>query len=161
ERPGEQVIDFIRAETASWPAKVEIVSDLQQSEALEYLRGEGRLAVMPSIIENSSLAVYEALLFGIPFVASDAGGNPELVAPADRDLVRCPPHPVPLAEKLAEVMTKGAYVASCSFDNADNLEEWLAFHESLGCGLLGKFLRPHVKLHSLGPVSVCIYHPES
>ena len=37
ERSGESVLEFIRSETAPWPTKVEIRSDLQQFEALEYL----------------------------------------------------------------------------------------------------------------------------
>ena len=69
--------------------------------------GGNRLAVMPSLIENSSLAVYEALICKVPFIASDSGGTPELVDPADHPYVLCAAHPVPLADRLALALERG------------------------------------------------------
>jgi glycosyltransferase involved in cell wall biosynthesis len=160
ERTGESVLEFIRSETSTWPTKVEIRSDLQQFEALEYLLGADRLAVMPSIIENSSLAVYEAAICRIPFIASDSGGTPELVLAADRPHVLCPAHPIFLAEKIAEAIERGAYVAAPSFDNVENLEQWLRFHDDLGRGLLEHLLPPPAAQPAgpTGSISVCIYH---
>ncbi len=162
ERNGESVLDFIKAETAAWPTNVEIRTDLQQFEALEYLLGGDRLAVMPSIIENSSLAVYEAAICGIPFVASDSGGTPELILASDRPHVLCPAHPVFLAQKLDEAIQQGGYVAAPSFDNAENLEQWSRFHDDLGRGLLEHLLpQPAVKPGSTpDSISVCIYHAD-
>lgn len=159
ERSGESVLEFIRSETAPWPTKVEIRSDLQQFEALEYLLDGDRLAVMPSIIENSSLAVYEAAICRIPFIASDSGGTPELVLASDRPHVLCPAHPIFLADKIAEAIEQGGYVAAPSFDNAENLEQWRRFHDDLGRGLLEHLLPPPaVKTGHAGSISVCIYH---
>lgn len=160
ERSGESVLEFIRSETATWPTKVEIRSDLQQFEALEYLLSGDRLAVMPSIIENSSLAVYEAAICRVPFIASDSGGTPELVLAADRPHVLCPAHPIFLAGKIAEAIEQGAYVAAPSFDNAENLEQWRQFHDDLGRGLLEHLLpQPAAKPDGTpGSISVCIYH---
>lgn len=160
ERNGESVLDFIRSETANWPTRVEIRTDFQQVEALDYLLGGDRLAVMPSIIENSSLAVYEAAICGIPFIASDSGGTPELIRASDRPHVLCPAHPIFLGEKLAEAIGKGGYVAAPSFDNAENLAQWSRFHDDLGRGLLEHLLpQPAVKPGSPADgISVCIYH---
>ena len=160
ERSGESVLEFIKSETATWPTKVEIRSDLQQFEALEYLLGGNRLAVMPSIIENSSLAVYEAAICRIPFIASDSGGTPELVLASDRPHVLCPAHPIFLAEKIAEAIEQGGYVAAPSFDNAENLAQWRRFHDDLGRGLLEHLLpQPAVKPgDAAGGISVCVYH---
>lgn len=162
EYNGENVSDYIRSETRHWPTTVEIRSEFQQVEALDYLLGGNRLAVMPSIIENSSLAVYEAAICGIPFVASDSGGTPELVKPSDRPHVLCAAHPVFLAEKLAEAIGHGGYVAAPSFDNAANLEEWRLFHEDLGRGLLEHLLQrcPRGSGDSHVGLSVCIYHTD-
>ena len=162
ERTGEDVVGYIRAESASWPTKVEILSDFQQYEGVEYLLGGNRLAVMPSLIENSSLAVYEAVICKVPFIASDSGGTPELVAAADHPHVLCPAHPVPLADRLALALEQGAYVATPSFDNGENLDQWRRFHQDLGRGLLAELLP--AQLHGAAPpptISVCIYHPES
>ena len=38
---------------------------------------------MPSLQENSPNTVYECLEQGIPFIASNVGGVPELIAPDD------------------------------------------------------------------------------
>ena len=162
ERNGESVLDFIRSETATWPTQVQILTDFQQVEALDYLLGGDRLAVMPSVIENSSLAVYEAAICAIPFIASDSGGTPELVLASDRPHVLCPAHPIFLSEKLAEAMQQGGYVAAPSFDNAENLEQWSRFHDDLGRGLL-QHLLPQQAFKpggTPGSISLCIYHSD-
>lgn len=162
ELNGENVIDYIRSATATWPTTIEIRSDSQQIEALEYLLGGDRLAVMPSIIENSSLAVYEAAICGIPFIASDSGGTPELIKPSDRPHVLCPAHPIFLSEKLGEAMRLGGYVAAPSFDNAEILAQWSRFHSDLGRGLLQHLLTRQTRnpTAALGSISVCIYHTD-
>ncbi|WP_428681711.1 glycosyltransferase [Reyranella sp.] len=162
ERTGEDVVGYIRAETATWPTTVEILSDFQQYEGVEYLLGGNRLAIMPSLIENSSLAVYEAVICKVPFIASDSGGTPELVDAADHRHVLCPAHPVPLADRIALALERGGYVAAPSFDNEENLDQWRRFHQDLGRGLLAELLP--VDSHAAAPptkISVCIYHPES
>ena len=55
-------------------------------DAKAYLeaRGSGRLAVMPSLVENSPYAVLECAERGIPFVASNVGGTSDLVHPEDQ-----------------------------------------------------------------------------
>lgn len=165
EYNGENVVDYIKSETRDWPTTVEIRSEFQQVEALEYLLGGNRLAVMPSIIENSSLAVYEAAICGIPFIASDSGGTPELVQASDRPHVLCPAHPIFLAQKLEEAIRDGAYVAAPSFDNAENLAQWSRFHSDLGRGLLEELLprrpsEPSEPAERAGNLSVCIYHTD-
>lgn len=162
ERTGEDVVGYIRAETASWPTKVEILSDFQQYEGVEYLLGGNRLAVMPSLIENSSLAVYEAVICKVPFIASDSGGTPELVAAADHPHVLCPAHPIPLADRIALALEHGGYIAAPSFDNQENLEQWRRFHQDLGRGLLAQLLPVHSDVvPPTTRISVCIYHPEA
>lgn len=161
-RPEQDIVDYIKAETQNWPTKVEILSEFQQYEALKYLLSGNRLAVMPSMIENSSLAVYEAAICGIPFIASTSGGTPELIAPADRAEVLCEAHPIPLASHMAMALDKGGYVARPSFDNDANLEQWRRFHLDLGRGLIEKLLtRRDRDLVVAERVSVCIYHADT
>jgi glycosyltransferase involved in cell wall biosynthesis len=161
-RMNQDIVEYIQSETAAWPTKVEILSEFQQYEALEYLLDGNRLAVMPSLIENSSLAVYEAAICGVPFVASNSGGTPELVATDDWPHVLCDPHPIPLAEKICEAMERGGYVAAPSFDNDLNLEQWRRFHLDLGRGLL-EHLLPRIPrgLTPSSKVSVCVYHADT
>jgi glycosyltransferase involved in cell wall biosynthesis len=161
-RPEQDIVDYIKSETENWPTKVEILSEFQQYEALQYLLSGDRLAVMPSMIENSSLAVYEAAICGIPFVASNSGGTPELIAAIDHAEVLCDAHPIPLAAKIAESLDLGGYVARPSFDNDANLETWRRFHLDLGRGLLDKLVQQEEAL-DVGDdrVSVCVYHADT
>ena len=106
-RPGVDIVEYIEQTTARWPCKVVLLTEFQQVEALQYLSAGPRLAVMPSVIENSSMAVYEATMCRIPFIASLSGGTPELVAIDDREKVLCESHPIPLAKKIAESLSDG------------------------------------------------------
>jgi glycosyltransferase involved in cell wall biosynthesis/pyruvate/2-oxoglutarate dehydrogenase complex dihydrolipoamide acyltransferase (E2) component len=160
-RPQQDILDYIESVSRSWPTKVEILTEFQQQDAIEYLLGGARLAVMPSGIENSSLAVYEAAICGIPFVASGVGGTPELIRAEDHAHVLCPPHPIPLADKLAEALRHGAYVAAASFDNEANLGVWRDFHDDLAKGLARQLARRKAASLNLAltpSVAVCIYH---
>jgi len=158
-RPDQDIVDYITSETRDWPTRVEILSEFQQYDALKYLLSGNRLAVMPSTIENSSLAVYEAAICGIPFIASASGGTPELVEAADHSLVLCEAHPIPLADKIADALKLGGYVAHPSFDNNEILEQWRRFHLDLGRGLLERLLlNTQVGPELVSTVSVCVYY---
>ena len=76
-----------RAREGGWPWEVRIVDDYDQHQAVAYLRGNGddvrRLAVMPSLVDNTPNTVMEALALRIPFIASRIGGTAELIHPLD------------------------------------------------------------------------------
>ena len=86
-----------------WPVEVELITGCGATEAVAYLARPGRLAVLPSLQENASLAVTECLAAGIPFVSTATGGTPELVAAEDRPRALVPPAAGPLADRLAEL----------------------------------------------------------
>lgn len=138
--PDFEADEFIRDVSKSWPVEVQILSDFQQYDAVKYLLDGARLAVMPSIIENSSMAVYEAAICGVPCVATDVGGNSELIAPEDHAAVLCKPHPVSLGDKLEEALLLGGMVPHPSFDNHVNLDVWRRFHRQLGGPLRDELL---------------------
>ena len=163
--PDQDTPDYIRAVTEHWPTKVEILSDFQQYEAVEYLLGGARLAVMPSIIENSSMAIYEAAICGIPTVATDVGGNAELIAEADHQAVLCQPHPVSLGDKLEEALRLGGMVPRPSFDNRANLATWGRIHRQFAGSLREELLeQSRLEGQAQGHVAaapstaVCIYY---
>jgi len=122
---------FIRKHAERWPFPIELHMDFNQLEVISFLTGRPRIAVMPSLIENSTMAVYEALIYRIPFIASNSGGTPELVGPEFRDEVLVDANPRELANGLERVLTRGARVAGCAFDNQENLSVWQQFHEYL------------------------------
>jgi glycosyltransferase involved in cell wall biosynthesis len=74
-----------RAREGGWPWSWKVIDDFGQPEAVAYLRGNGvrRLAVMPSLVDNTPNTVMEALALRIPFITSRVGGTAELIHPLD------------------------------------------------------------------------------
>lgn len=103
---------WIGSRVKEWPFGWRIIDDLNRFEATQYLRGAGRLAVMPSVADNSPYEVQESLCSGIPFLATDVGGIAELIMAEDRAGVLCEPNPIALAEALRKVFQAGAVSAS-------------------------------------------------
>ncbi len=79
---------------------------LDAGGARAYLCGAGRLAVMPSLRENSPCVVSECLESGIPFLASSCGGGPELARPEDGACF-VPPEADALAARLGQILAGG------------------------------------------------------
>jgi glycosyltransferase involved in cell wall biosynthesis len=77
----------------------QLLTDFDRDRALAYLAGRNCVAILPSLVENYANALIECLVNGIPFLASRAGGMPEIVPqalhshllfePNVPDLVRC------------------------------------------------------------------------
>ena len=63
-----------------------MLTDKDQLGALTYLRGAHRVAVMPSLVENSPLSILECIGASISFLASTAGGIPEMIKPEDHHM---------------------------------------------------------------------------
>ena len=77
-------VEYLRLRAASWKIAPSVFTSYSRTQALEYLCGSGRLAVIPSQVENSPCVVQECIQEGIPFLASDRGGISELIHPDDR-----------------------------------------------------------------------------
>ncbi len=60
---------------------------------------------MPSLLENSPYAVAECVEHGVPFLAADVGGAPELIVERDRERLLVPPTPDDFAVALARVLS--------------------------------------------------------
>jgi glycosyltransferase involved in cell wall biosynthesis len=135
-------VEFVGRTTATWTReRVEALfsdatkrglrrlafeTQLDQHEALAHLRRPGTLVVMPSLGENSPNTVYECLEHGIPFIASNVGGIPELIAAEDRARVLFEPTPRGLAAALRR-MLEDWYVLRpprAAFDAAGSYRRW-------------------------------------
>jgi glycosyltransferase involved in cell wall biosynthesis len=130
-------VEFVGKTTRTWtrerverllPASARIVfaGELDQSDALDRLARPGTLVVMPSLQENSPNAVYECLEREIPFIASNVGGVPELIATGDRPRVLFEPTAESLEAALRRVFSDGTVPASArpAFDADDSFERW-------------------------------------
>ena len=141
---------YIHEQAGHWPIPWKILPDYNQIEALTYLHGPGRLAVIASVIENSPLTVYETTHFGIPFIATDVGGTAELIKKEHQEDVLTHPHPVPLADKIREAVEQGGMVAAPSFDNSQNLGQWLNFHSQMSVIIDQKSWPPDITVDEKG-----------
>lgn len=94
-------------------------------EAVAYICGPGRLAVMPSIADNSPYTIYECLAAGVPFLARDVGGISEFLPDNGRGDVLFGDNPGELAEKIADAIGKPPRRATLAFDRDANARAWL------------------------------------
>lgn len=130
--------DYVTGRAAGWPAETTFVSDLDSADALAYLAVPGRLAIMPSLIENSPCTVLECLLDGIPLLAADVGGVAELIAQEDRDRLLFAPTAGALAEALTERLENGAATGRPAIAQDSVRRAWTNWHIRPG--------RPHQAL---------------
>ena len=119
---------YIMVRSAKWGTKIRFLSGFGQIEANAYLGGgAGRLAVIPSLAENSPCVVAECLQLGIPFIATSTGGTGELVAMEDRPRCLVPPEPGALADRLAACLKEGQRSSRMAIDQEITRRRWRAF----------------------------------
>jgi GT2 family glycosyltransferase/glycosyltransferase involved in cell wall biosynthesis/tetratricopeptide (TPR) repeat protein len=148
--------NYIEKRAKRWSWKTEIISDRDQPEAMEFISRKGRLAVIPSLVDNSPYTIYECLGLGISFVASRVGGIPELIAPEDAARVCFDPKPDALAAQLSAALTQGFLPARPAADPRANEQSWIAWHESLIPGRDDQSKVRPANPPNLPKVSVCL-----
>lgn len=132
---GMPVEEYISLKSSAWECPVKIINDKNQPEALSHMCSEDMIAVMPSLIENSTMAVYETLEKRIPFIATAVGGTPELIDSRDHDACLVAPRAQDLANRLQAALRDGQPIAHPNFSNDSNLEIWYGFHNFIGAGI--------------------------
>ena len=144
-----------------WPITVDVITECGAPEAVDYLSRPGRLAVLPSLLENASMAVIECLAAGIPFVATATGGTPELVATEDRSRVLVPPDPVALADRLDELAGTPLRTARprWAFDRtSDGWRRWYGQTGPFTAAAERFAARARAADEKKPPVTVCLTH---
>ena len=119
---------FVRDAAREWPIEIGIHTDLGTEEAVAYLSRPGRLAVIPSLLENASIAVTECLHAGIPFVAAATGGTPEMIDTADHGHVLVPADHVALGDRIAERAAAPLRPARPRREFTEALDVWTRWH---------------------------------
>jgi glycosyltransferase involved in cell wall biosynthesis len=122
---------FIQERSAAWPWAVQLLTDFDQNGAFRYLKEGGRLAIIPSLADNLPNTVLECLGGGIPFVASFAGGIPEMINEEDWAKTCFSLKPQALANVLLRCLREGVEIARPAIAPAENERGWLAWHASL------------------------------
>ena len=154
---------FIERATRGWPGKVRTLSEHGAAEAVAYLAAEpGRLAVIPSLLENASIAVTECLQAGIPFVAAATGGTPELIHPEDHARALVPPDRIALGERLAELTAAPLRAVRPRRDFACALRVWERWHaQTTPFDAAAERFTGRARSAAASPrVTVCLVHHE-
>ena len=155
---------FIEQSTSGWLGEVHTLTEYGAAEAVAYLAAEpGRLAVIPSLLENASIAVTECLQAGIPFVACATGGTPELVDPADHARALVPPDHAALGDRLAELAAAPLRAVRPRRDFAAALDVWQRWHAQtapLAAAAERFAARSRDAAAETPPVTVCLVHHE-
>jgi glycosyltransferase involved in cell wall biosynthesis/GT2 family glycosyltransferase len=128
---GRSSIGYISDRSKQWSVPWHIVSNKYRRAAIDYLRGAGRLAVVSSLCDNFPNTVLECVGAGVPLLASNVGGIPEVIDPADRDGVCFEPRPQILAERLRYAVDGGALSARPAASFAGTERTWMRWHASL------------------------------
>lgn len=110
-------IDILQNAESKIEGKVVYCTDLPWEKAMQILHSSSVLA-QPSRMESLATTIKEAFFLKIPVVATDVGGNPELVQDNFTGFLVPPDDPISLAkainrllgdEKLAKQMSNNAY----------------------------------------------------
>jgi O-antigen biosynthesis protein len=152
----QQGLDYLEHRAANWECPWEAFTGFDNVEAITYLRQPGRIAVMPSLMDNSPLAVQECLLAGVPFLATDIGGIPEMIRPEDRAEVLFAPRPAALADRLERVLRQGVAIPGPAVDERESRRSWLDWHHSLPRYEQVRTVESSASVRPL--VSVCVSH---
>jgi O-antigen biosynthesis protein len=155
---GRSSIGYISDRSKKWSAPWRVISNKYQATAIEYLRGPSRLAVIASLGDNFPNTVLECVGASIPFLASNAGGIPEVIAAEDREEVCFEPRPEILADRIRSAIAKGASSARPSVSFADNEKRWVSWHRGLRKHTKAKQLPdsdPNSDVEPFPLVSVC------
>ena len=86
---------------------------------------------MPSLLDNSPNTVAECIQHSIPFVSTNVGGVPELIAEVDRARVLVEPTARALAERLRTAVSTKFAPAGAANSPEESTNAWLELVESI------------------------------
>ena len=135
---GRSSVGYISDRSKAWSVPWRIISNKYQKAAIEYLKGAGRLAVIASLSDNFPNTVLECVGAGVPLIASNVGGIPEIIDPADRQNVCFEPRPDTLAERIRSALQHGMPAARPSASFADTERSWVHWHSGLSNAPIGE-----------------------
>ncbi len=103
-------------------------------ETLDHLYEISSLLVVPSIVEGYGMTVAEALCFGLPVVASNTGGIPEVLGNSGAAILVPPADRTALADairKLYEDPAACSRMSQAAFERSSQISNWSDFDEIL------------------------------
>lgn len=114
--------------STKWPFRIRLLSDYDRDEAIAYLKQGNKLAVMPSLADNSPCVIHECIEARVPFISTLGSGIQELVDPECWPDMMIEPTVHSLTETLARILDDGAKLGRPSIDPRENIGAWSAWH---------------------------------
>jgi glycosyltransferase involved in cell wall biosynthesis len=129
----ERIRSSLGPRVAERIAAIRFETTLDPVGAIEELRRAGTLTVVPSLLDNAPYSVSECLEHGIPCLASNTGGTPELIAESDRERVLFEPTTSGLAAALERALRSpdGVAPARSAVDPHETVDAWLELVSSV------------------------------
>jgi len=152
--------NYITEKSKSWPWHVEIISHFDRNEAIEFIKNENCIVVIPSRAETACYCVYECLSLNKMFIASNVGAIPEIISEEYHKKCLFEPDSISLANKLKEVISQNSFdPPKPAFDFESIHSKWLNIHDDLLNSV--KYSSICIKSDAVDPfVSVCLIHHE-
>lgn len=143
-----------------WGITVNLITDFNSEQAQEYLKEPGRLAIIPSRLDNAPMTVLECLFQEIPFITSDRGGIPELISKTSWPDVIFQADAPSLTRLLCRILDQGAVIPIQGYDFQENIATWLDFHAALAGdkSIVPGFVSEDTADADSPLVSVCLIH---
>lgn len=107
---GEHTAGMVLRRSRRWPFALKIMPRFTDQQVVDYLRSRPCMAILPRSTASTPLDISTCLDEGIPFVATDAGGIPEMIAETSRAQILAKATPSSLAERIAAVLKKPSRV---------------------------------------------------
>ncbi|HWC61474.1 MAG TPA: glycosyltransferase, partial [Verrucomicrobiae bacterium] len=149
---------YLQSRAKNWPWKLNVLTTMDQPSAMRYLREPGRLAVIPSLMENSPYTVLECLGSRIPFLASRVGGIPELIADADIEHSTFLPVTAELAGLLSRTLQAGIRPWRPAAEATATEKSWVDWHNAIHAESAKAMTTAPAANSELPLVTVCIAH---
>ena len=150
---GPRALEYLYDRTRQWTFTWQI-AQTEPSTLNDYLKGEGRLTVLPSPMENSPLTVRRCLTLGVPFLAAQCDGVAELINAADHEKVFYSGTSVALAASLQKAI-KEPITAAHPVETATRIQSWLQWHQGWATTNQPQATTPN---EAQPLVSVCLVH---
>jgi glycosyltransferase involved in cell wall biosynthesis len=130
--------------------KVEFLGFVQAGGLSEIYRNSS-VYILPSLSEGYGISLVEALSFGLPIIASNAGAIPELVEDGINAILVEPENPTALGEAIMELVSDPAKMDSMSranFEKAKSLQTWDMYIKELEAKLVSA-IAEHTGIHPI------------
>jgi GT2 family glycosyltransferase/lipopolysaccharide biosynthesis glycosyltransferase/glycosyltransferase involved in cell wall biosynthesis len=136
----------------------QFLQDYEREDAINYLKNQSRLAVLPALADNSPSTVLECISNSIRFLASTSGGIAELVNEADHKMVLFEPRASSFAAKLAAAISSDQVAEIRATEKTIAAAgDWIELHEWIS-STAASTSTPPVAPVPTPLVSICIVH---